>query len=112
MTNILNDQFAFWVFLVPGFVLIWSFRYFTNSDKKGDFEFFGLSIAGGFFIFLLYGILVKLGAFKIPEGETYIYFLAIPLFVISFMTGLICAQISKYNWFKSIIKFLRSKWFN
>ncbi len=103
------DQFSFWIFLIPGFVLVWSFRYFTNSDKKGDFEFLGLGMFCGLLNLILYGLLIKWGLLKSVPMENQ-YSAAIILSMFSFTVGLMSAQISKYNWFKVVIRFLKSKW--
>jgi hypothetical protein len=34
-------------FVLPGFMIVWSFRYFTHSKKTGDFELLGLSFVLG-----------------------------------------------------------------
>jgi len=110
MADILTDQFAFWIFLVPGFILLWSFRYFTNSNKRGDFEFFGLGIAGGFLILLLYGLLVRWGAIESFKDETPLYAAGFMLSILSYVAGLFCAQVSKWRWFRKIVNFLKSNW--
>jgi hypothetical protein len=35
------------IFIIPGFTLVWSFRYFTRSERKGEFELAGLSFLAG-----------------------------------------------------------------
>ena len=42
------------IFVVPGFVTVWSFRYFTDSKKHADFEYFALSVFWGLLILSLY----------------------------------------------------------
>jgi hypothetical protein len=34
-------------FVIPGFLLVWVFRCCTRSERKGDFEFLGLSFVWG-----------------------------------------------------------------
>jgi len=41
------------VYILPGFLTVWIFRYFTKSKKKGDFELLGLSMVCGFILFVL-----------------------------------------------------------
>ncbi len=40
-------------FVIPGFLLVWVFRCCTRSEKKGDFEFLGLSFVWGLILALL-----------------------------------------------------------
>ena len=109
MTDIFNDQFAFWAFLIPGFVLVWSFRYFTDSKKTGDFEFLGLGIICGFINLIVYQWLTKHGLAPIPDGAP-IYVACFSLVPLAFGIGLFCAQISKWRWFQRVMKKLKYNW--
>lgn len=39
--------------VIPGFVVVWSFRHFSHSTKAGDFEFLGLSAVWGLILVVL-----------------------------------------------------------
>ncbi len=41
--------------VVPGAMTVWSFRYFSNSNKTGDFEYLMLSVFWGAFILACLG---------------------------------------------------------
>lgn len=41
-------------FVIPGFITVWSYRYATYSEKKGEFELLGLSCFWGIFIVGMY----------------------------------------------------------
>jgi hypothetical protein len=43
-------ELHFLFFVIPGFISVWSYRYSTYSDKKGDFELLGLSFFWGIVI--------------------------------------------------------------
>lgn len=58
----MSDQISigdlhFLFFVIPGFVTVWSYRYATYSEKKGDFELLGLSFFWGIFIAGIVGFL-------------------------------------------------------
>lgn len=111
LNEITIDSFYFWILLLPGFALVWTFRYFTDSDKKGDFEFLGLSLFCGLLNLIYLGSLAKLG-FDLSSLDS-IEFLPVTALVLSgsaFGIGLISAQISKWKWFRSVINYLKSNW--
>lgn len=41
------------LFIIPGFITVWSFRYFTHSKKSGDFEYLALSLFWGLVMVLI-----------------------------------------------------------
>jgi len=53
MDQIPLDIYNFLIFIIPGFVAVWTFRYFTSSNKKGDFEFLGLSFIWGLILLVI-----------------------------------------------------------
>jgi uncharacterized protein YacL len=110
MTDIFSmDQISFLLFLIPGFVTVWSFRYFTDSKKTGDFEYLILSFVVGF-ITATAGVgwsKVDPNFEKVLENQ---YAASMALSVIGLIIGLLCAQISKYRWFEKIVTVLKSKW--
>lgn len=53
------DLFHFFLFVIPGFITVWSFRHFIESKEKADFEYFALSVFWGLIMILLYGLFLK-----------------------------------------------------
>jgi RsiW-degrading membrane proteinase PrsW (M82 family) len=99
-----------YIFILPGFITVWSFRYFANSNKKGDFEFLILAFIWGFLNLIISGLLIKIGFLKDFTLDNLITDVIIFSFL-GFFFGLFGAQISKWNWFRNIIDFLKSNWF-
>ena len=101
----------FFIFILPGFITVWSFRYFTNSKKTGDFEFLGLAFIWGILNLMFYGLIIKWGLAKdFPLNIP----LLVPALILSFwgfLLGLFGAQISKWGWVRDFINFLKSSWF-
>ena len=60
MENFPVEEFHFLIFIIPGFVTVWTFRYFTNSDKNGDFELLRLSFFWGLMVMIFYQLLMKM----------------------------------------------------
>jgi len=52
------------IFVIPGFITVWSFRNFTHSKKTGDFEYFGLSIFWGLVMVLLNSLIAEQNEFE------------------------------------------------
>lgn len=102
------DKISFWILIIPGFILVWSFRYFTDSKKAGDFEFLGLGIFWGIMNIVLLSFMMKWGWVKIPDADMnkwgVLQGLAGGLSATSFLVGFIGAQISKWPWVRWIIK--------
>ena len=114
MTNMPIDQFTFWIFLITGFMLVWSFRYFTDSKKQGDFEFLGLGIFCGFINLMIFSFLMKFSYAKFPTNDNPLvemYAAGLILSIVSISLGLLAAQISKWKWFRSLMNRLKSNWF-
>jgi len=49
--------FEFLIFVIPGFITVWAFRYFTKSKKTGDFEYLGLSFFWGLIMLLIFELI-------------------------------------------------------
>ena len=103
------NEFSFWAILIPGFITVWTFRYFAKLQKNGDFEFLGLGIICGLFNFLFLGILQKLGL-QLPESSDP-YSIALILSLFSFFLGFFTAQVTYWSWFKKVMGALRKNWF-
>jgi hypothetical protein len=47
------SDFNYLIFIIPGFITVWTFRYFTRSEKKGEFETIAWSFIWGTFFFFV-----------------------------------------------------------
>ena len=47
MPEINIDTIHFFIFVIPGAITVWAFRYFRKSKKMGDFEYLALSAFWG-----------------------------------------------------------------
>ncbi len=43
MENLPISDFNFFLFIIPGFMMVWCFKKLTGREVKGDFELLGLS---------------------------------------------------------------------
>jgi hypothetical protein len=51
------DIFHFFIFIIPGFVTVWVFRFFADSGKLGEFEYFASSCLWGVLLLAIYEFL-------------------------------------------------------
>ena len=45
---------SYFIFVLSGFITVWSFRFVTKSKKTGDFEYLGLSVFWGLFTLMFF----------------------------------------------------------
>lgn len=103
-------EYNFLIFIIPGFLTVWSFRYFAESQKKGDFEFLGLSFIWGLIMLIIFQLINK-EDYRIERLLSNPYSAAIILSLFGFISGWFGNQIIQWGWFKKIIIFLKSNWF-
>jgi hypothetical protein len=48
----------FFFFVIPGFIMVWTFRYLSKSKKTGDFELLGLSVFWGLMSLIFFELYV------------------------------------------------------
>jgi hypothetical protein len=66
------DSYYFLLFVIPGFITVWTYRTIFKVQKKGDFEYLGLSVFWGLVIFLFSIFATKNGAmFSYIFGELF-----------------------------------------
>ncbi len=53
------DTYNFFFIVLSGFMTVWTFRYFSRSQKKGDFEYLGLSAFWGLVLCAIVGLFFK-----------------------------------------------------
>ncbi len=99
------DIFHLFLFVIPGFITVWSFRYFINSKKGSDFEYFALSIFWGLIMLLFYEFVATkdqiFNLLKNPYAAALV--LSILGFFFSWMGSFITPQLSRLE------KWLREK---
>lgn len=52
LSNPTISDLHFLMFVLPGFIVVWSFRRLTKSKRDSGFEYFMLSFVWGFILFL------------------------------------------------------------
>ena len=94
------DLFHFFIFVIPGFITVWSFRHFIESKEKADFEYFALSVFWGLVMLLLYGLLSKQENFiKLLKNP---YFGAVALSILGALMGWIGSILIKMKCFQKL----------
>ena len=68
MPNIPIDQFLFFLFIIPGAITVWSFRFFRKSKKTGDFEYLALSVFWGVVMLSILMFLVPVETKRLIEN--------------------------------------------
>lgn len=114
MDQISITDFHYLFFVLPGFLIVWSFRYFTKSKKEGEFELLGLSFVWGLILILIieafyhifYGVNYSNKTNDLLKNP---YVFALLMFPISIVIGWIGRNISDFPFFKKIIRFLSLK---
>jgi peptidoglycan/LPS O-acetylase OafA/YrhL len=102
-------EYNFLIFIIPGFLTVWSFRYFTESKKKGDFEFLGLSFIWGLIMLIIFQLINKKN-YPVERLLSNPYAAAVVLSLFGFISGWLGNQIIQWKWFRKLINFLKSKW--
>jgi len=98
----------FLIFILPGFITVWTFRYFTNSKKSGDLEFLILSFIWGFLILLFNEwTSAKVELDKLLQNP---YAVALTFGISGFVFGLFGAQVVQWKWFRNMTNWLKSSW--
>jgi hypothetical protein len=67
MENFSLDNWMFWIFVIPGFLMVWIFRYFHKSKSGSEFEYIGLSIFWGMLLISLVAFLQHFRILKLPD---------------------------------------------
>jgi len=101
-------DFNFLIFIIPGFLTVWTFRYFIRSKKRGDFELLGLSFVWGLIILIFVEFLLK-KSYKIEHLLSNPYGAAIVLSIFGIIFGWCGSHISQWSWFKKLIQRVSSK---
>lgn len=92
------DIFHLFLFVIPGFITVWSFRYFSESKKSGDFEYFALSVFWGLVMLVVYEMIFTKEQISQLIGNPYAAALVFSL--LSPFFGFFGSALSKTNWFQ------------
>ncbi|HAQ05813.1 TPA: hypothetical protein DCP13_03410 [Candidatus Azambacteria bacterium] len=115
MENFPLDTINLLIFTVPGFVTVWTFRYFSRSEKKSEnFEFLALSFIWGLFLLIMVELIAQIiyGVNyneKIKDLLKNPYSAAFILLVYGASVGWIGSHISHNALFRKIINFFSPK---
>lgn len=110
MNYLTIGEYNFLIFTIPGFLTVWSFRYFSNSKKTGDFEFLGLSFIWGLIMLLVFELIVKEG-YRVERLLNNPYAAALVLSLLGFILGWVGSQMIQWRWFRKLINFSKSNLF-
>jgi len=93
-------DFNFFLFIIPGFITVWSFRYFIGSKEKRDFEYFALSAFWGLLMFIFYILISKQeNIIKLFESP---YAAAVALSILGVSMGWLGSIIIRSKYFKEV----------
>ena len=111
--NLQLSEINFLIFIIPGFVVVWTFRFFTGNKKQGEFEYVGLSFVWGLVLYILVWYLsthVLKGLKGIYQDE-YGYGLAAVLCTFGFILGWCGSILASWDWFNKVVNEFRPKKF-
>lgn len=97
-TNI--DIFNLFLFVIPGFITVWSFRYVTEPKKDSNFEYFALSVFWGLLLLTFNRLIAPL----LSTQETFnrllqnVYAAALAFSFFGFFLGLAGGLLIKGMW--------------
>lgn len=115
MENLPLETINLLIFTIPGFVTVWTFRYFNRSEKRSEnFEYLALSFVWGLFLLIGYELFLQIthGANygeKIKDFLKNPYSAAFILLVCGGLMGWLGSHISHNALFRKIINDLFPK---
>ncbi len=94
------------LFIIPGFVVVWTYRFFAKPKPVGEFEYAGLSFVWGIILVSLTGFILK----YLPHQEQfktspYAYTLWFSSF--GFVFGWMGSFVARWKWVKKIVDSIR-----
>lgn len=94
------------LFIIPGFVVVWTYRFFSKPKPIGEFEYAGLSFIWGIILVASTGFILK----YLPDQELfnkspYNYTFWLSFFGLIF--GWLGSFVARSKWLKKLIDFLR-----
>lgn len=92
----------FLLLILPGFVLVWTYRRFTKPRPIGDFEYAGLSFIWGFLLVGLTGhVLEYLPKQSNPYGIVFWFC------IFGALIGWFGSFVARWEWVKKLINYFR-----
>jgi hypothetical protein len=80
MGDLSFDLFHIFLFVIPGFITVWSFRYFAKLPKPRDFEYLSFSVFFGLVLLVVIQWLIGSAEFVKMIGNPYAASLVLSLF--------------------------------
>jgi L-lactate permease len=100
-----TDIINLFMFVIPGFITVWSFRYFTDSKKNADFEYFALSVFWGLMILFFNELIAAQD--KISELLKNPFATAGAFSIFGLIFGWIGSALSRARWFQFVMSRLK-----
>ena len=98
-----TDPQTFFIFILSGFITVWSFRYFSKSSKKlGEFEYFGLSAFWGVIMLMIYGTIPWVSKDQVQKLVSNQYTCGFVLSLLGYFVGYAGAWLSRTKFFRKI----------
>jgi hypothetical protein len=107
MENFTISDFNFFLFAIPGFLMVWCFRKFTHKEIKSDFELVGLSIFWGLVNLALWEFFS--GTKIVNETLKNIYVAALVLCLVGVLFSYIGSWIALQKWWLAVKVCLKSR---
>jgi hypothetical protein len=98
------DVSNFFIFVIPGFITVWSFRFFRDSKKIGEFEYFVASVFWGLITLLFFEYLPTQDEKKLLQNP---YAAAAILSFFGLLLGWIGSVVAKIKFFQKIVVWLK-----
>lgn len=92
------------LFIIPGFVLIWSYRFFAKAKPIGEFEYAALSFIWGFILVGSTGFIVR----YFPKYDN-LYYFTVYFSIFGVVFGRIGSLIAKWKWFVKLMDKIKPK---
>ncbi len=100
------DILHLFVFVIPGFLTVWSFRYVINSEKKSDFEYLALSVIWGLIMLLFFEVTHSKESIEMLVQNPYATAMILGIFGLLF--GWVGGLITKSHWFRNLVNFFKN----
>lgn len=94
------------LFIIPGFVVIWSYRFFAKPKPIGEFEYAGLSFLWGIFLVASTGFILQHLA-KQPGFNDSPYNYTFWLSIFGIFLGWIGSFVARWKRLKKFVDYLR-----
>ena len=108
MDKLSVGDITFLLFVIPGFLVVWTFRYFSKAKIQGEFEYLGLSFVWGMILFFIVAVLSYFvkpfqNFFKNDIGASFSLVIFAPLL------GWFGSFFPTWKWYKRLIDIFRPK---